>query len=182
MLPEKLGLATLAERLSEAGKDDGAGIPPAFLQVEWSNAASAGDAERGRKLFSADALGCAKCHAILPNQASGGGPSLADARRRFTISQLVESIMLPSKQVAPIFATTSIITDEGKSLAGLVVDENDARLALLLPTAARLEVPKKNVEARKLQATSPMPHGLVRTPAELGDILAYLLSDNPRSP
>ena len=42
--------------------------------------------------------------------------------------------------------------------------------------------PKQSIEARKLQATSPMPHGLVKTPAELGDILAYLLSDNPRSP
>jgi putative heme-binding domain-containing protein len=181
-LPEKLGLATLAERLRDAGDSDGAGLPAALRQVDWETALAAGDAERGRQLFSADALGCAKCHAILLNQAGGGGPSLADARRRFTVSQLVESILLPSKQVAPIFATTSILTDEGRTLAGLAVEENDERLVLLLPTAARVDVPKRGIEARKLQATSPMPHGLVKTPAELGDILAYLLSDAPRAP
>jgi putative heme-binding domain-containing protein len=123
-----------------------------------------------------------KCHAVRPNQASGGGPSLADAARRFTAAHLVESILVPSKQVAPVFATTSLVTSDGETLAGLVVAENDERLTLLLPTAARRDVPKRDVEIRKLQTTSPMPGGLVKTPAELADLLAYLLSANPQAP
>ncbi len=179
-LPEKLGLATLAERLQSAGQSEG--IAPEFLSIDWASAAASGDAERGRRLFSADALGCAKCHAILPNQKGGGGPSLADASRRFTVSQLVESVLLPSKQVAPVFGSTSIVTDEGRAFTGLVVEENDEELTLLLATAARQVVAKASIEARKLQPTSPMPAGLIKTPEELGDILAYLLSENPRAP
>jgi putative heme-binding domain-containing protein len=181
-LPEKLDLATLAERLKDASGRAGTGIPPEFLNVDWAGAAAAGDVERGRRLFSADALGCVKCHAILPNQKAGGGPSLGDAARRFTVSQLVESILLPGKQVAPIFATTLIVTDQGKPLSGLVVEENEQELVLLLPTAAREVVPKTSIEARTLQPSSPMPSGLVKTPAEMRDLLAYLLCDKPPAP
>jgi putative heme-binding domain-containing protein len=138
---------------------------------------------KGLELASSDGdLGCVKCHAILPNQKGGGAPSLADAAHRFTVSQLVESILIPSKQVAPIFGTTSIVTDDGHSLTGLVVEENDEQLVLLLPTAVRQAVAKSTIEVRKLQPTSPMPSGLVKTPAELGDLLAYLLSPNPQAP
>ncbi len=181
-LPERLGLATLAERIKSGVDSMGAAVPAEFSGVDWTAAAQAGDAQRGRRLFSADALGCVKCHAILPNQKGGGAPSLADAARRFTVSQLVESILIPNKQVAPIFGTTTIVTDDGKSLTGLVVEEDEEQLVLLLPTATRQAVPKSTIEVRKLQSTSPMPGGLVKTPGELGDLLAYLLSPDPQAP
>ena len=182
VLPEKLGHATLVERLKNAGDSSTLSVPPEFLSVDWQQAASAGDAQRGRKLFGTDALGCVKCHAIVANQKGGGAPSLAGASQRFTVAHLVESVLLPNKQVAPIFGTTTIVTDDGKSLSGLIVEENDQEVVLLLPTAQRQAVPKSEIDERKLQATSPMPGGLVKTPAELGDLLAYLLSSNPQAP
>ena len=123
-----------------------------------------------------------KCHAILPNQKGGGAPSLSGAKARFNVSQLVESILAPNKQVAPVFGTATVVTLDGRAHSGLVVEENERELVLLLPTAARQSVPKSTIETRKLQPTSPMPAGLVKTPAELADLLAYLLSDNPRAP
>ena len=78
-LPEKLGLGTLAERLQATDADGISQVPAAFVSVDWSAAAKTGNAERGRKLFGADALGCVKCHAVLPNQKGGGAPSLAGA-------------------------------------------------------------------------------------------------------
>jgi putative heme-binding domain-containing protein len=179
-LPEKLGLATLAERLKSACQSEA--VPPEFLSVDWSTAARTGSAVRGRRLFSADALGCVKCHAVLENQKGGGAPSLAGALKRFTPAHLVESILTPSKQVAPVFGTTTVVTADGQSLSGLVVAEDETRIVLLLPTAARQEVAKSDIEVRRLHETSPMPSGLVKTPAELADLLAYLLSENPQAP
>jgi len=179
-LPEQLGQATLAERLKSAGQSDA--VSQEFLSVDWSTAASTGNADRGRKLFGADALGCVKCHAVLENQKGSGAPSLAGAVKRFTPAHLVESILTPSKQVAPVFGTTTVITTGGQSLSGLAIEEDAARLVLLLPTAARQEVAKSEIEARRLHETSPMPSGLVKTPAELADLLAYLLSENPQAP
>src|SRR5262249_7190444 len=149
-LPEKSNLGTLAERLRVGATGDGASVPAEFLSVDWSAAAAQGDAARGRRLFGTDALACAKCHAILPNQKGGGGPSLAGAARRFTVAHLVESILAPSKQVADVFAATSIVTTDGQTLSGLVVEEDERRLVLLLPTASRQELPKTQIEARKL--------------------------------
>jgi putative heme-binding domain-containing protein len=180
-LPEKITGGTLAERLRSV-PGDATQIPAEFLAVDWSANSKSGDAERGRRLFGADALGCVKCHAVLPNQKGGGAPSLAGAKQRFTVAHLVESVLAPGKTVAPVFGTTTIVTADGQSLSGLVVEENDEQVVLLLPTAIRKAVAKSDIEARKLQNASPMPSGLVKTPAELADLLAYLLSENPQAP
>jgi putative heme-binding domain-containing protein len=181
-MPEKLAASGLADRLRSAELSAAARVPEEFLTVDWPGALAAGDAERGRRLFGVAGLGCAKCHAVLPAQRGGGAPSLADAARRFTLAHVVESILLPSKQVADVFGTTTLALNDGKTLAGLVVDEDENKLVLLLPSAARQEISKASIEARKLQPVSPMPTGLVKTPAELGDLLAYLMSAHPQAP
>jgi putative heme-binding domain-containing protein len=178
--PERLGLATLAERLREAGGAAGAqAVPPAFAAVDWGRALAEGDAERGRKLFGADALGCARCHAIRPDDPTTGGPSLAGARDRFTVAHVVESVLLPGRQVAPAFRATTIATEAGEVLTGLVTAENDAGIELLLPDATRRNLRGDEVAERRQAEVSPMPAGLVRTPEELRDLLAYLLGSAP---
>jgi putative heme-binding domain-containing protein len=177
-LPERLGLATLAERLKAAGTD-GDAVPAAFAAVDWGRAPAEGDFERGRKLFSADALGCARCHAIRPDDPTTGGPSLAGARDRFTVAHVVESVLLPGRQVAPAFRATTLATESGEVLTGLVTAENAAEFELLLPDATRRTVKVAEVAERRQAEVSPMPAGLVRTPEELRDLLAYLLGTTP---
>jgi putative heme-binding domain-containing protein len=127
-------------------------------------------------------LGCVKCHAIAPDQKGGGAPSLAEAGKRFTVPYLLESILLPSKQVADAFRATTLTTRGGLVFTGLVVNETADELELLLPDAARKTLRKSDIEERNLIAQSPMPAGIVKTPRELRDLLAYLLSDNPLPP
>jgi putative heme-binding domain-containing protein len=174
--PERADGGLLTERL----KAGGAKVGQEFLQVDWAREARSGDAERGRKLFGS--LGCARCHAITPDQAGGGAPSLADVGRRFTPAYLVESILTPDWQVAAEFRATLLVMGDGRLLSGLVVHETASELELLLPDTSRRVVKTANVEERKLSASSPMPSGLVRTPGELRDLLTYLLSDRPAPP
>jgi putative heme-binding domain-containing protein len=180
-VPEKLDSATLAQRLKEAGSGQGPDkVAPEFLAVDWAAEVTKGDAAQGRKLFGT--LGCAKCHAVATDQPGGGAPSLAEAKRRFTVPYVVESVLLPSKQVAGPFRATTLELADGKVVTGLVVGETADALELLLPDASRKTILKKDVEARKATEVSPMPAGLVKTPAELRDLLAYLLGDNPLPP
>jgi len=174
--PEKNDGALLAERL----KASGAKISPEFLSVNWDKEARSGNAERGRKLFAA--LGCAKCHAIVSDQAGGGAPSLADLGRRFTPAYVVESILTPDKQVADEFRTTIVMMVNGQKFSGLLVRETMAEIELLLPDTSRKVVKIADIEERTRSKTSPMPAGLMRTPAELRDLLTYLLSDRPAPP
>ena len=174
--PDKVENTSLAERLrSAAAGDPAAKIDPAFLSIDWSAVAKTGNAENGKKLFSATGLGCAKCHAATADAAINAGPSLADAVKRFTIPHLVESILIPNKQVSPVFKATLIVTTEGRQHIGLVTGETAEKLELIQLDATPLSIPISNIETRKLQEQSPMPAGLVKTTEELRDLLAFLL-------
>jgi putative heme-binding domain-containing protein len=173
-LPEKISDAALRERL-KSPRTGSVHVGPEFWSVNWPNAVRRGDAERGRRLFSADGIGCAKCHAIDGRSGSVGGPSLAGASARFTVPYLVESVLEPSRTVSPVFRATLLVLRDGKTYSGLVIGETAAKIELLLPDATRKTVPIADVEERKLQNLSPMPAGLVKTPDELRDLLAYLL-------
>jgi putative heme-binding domain-containing protein len=177
VLPEPLAGGTLADRLKEAAAHpDQSKIDPRFLEVRWDEAAKTGDAARGKKLFSADGLGCAKCHAISNEGAAAGGPSLADAARRFTVAHLVESVLLPNKTISPVFKATVIATRQGKVFTGLIVSDTAERVELILTDTNRVTIPAADIEARRLQDLSPMPAGLVKSPEELRDLLAFLLA------
>jgi putative heme-binding domain-containing protein len=178
-LPEKIGTATLAQRLKEAaGK--GEVVPAEFLTLDWPRETKKGNAEAGRKLFGS--LGCVKCHAITADQTGGGAPSLVGAGKRFNVAYLVESVLLPSRQVAEQFRTTVITTRQGVMVSGLVVSETADAVELLQPDATRKALRKKDIEERTMSNLSPMPTGLVKKPEELRDLLAYLLGDNPLPP
>ena len=178
--PEKLDSAQWAERLREASSGSAHPIPAEFISIDWSKELPRGDAAQGRRLFGS--LACAKCHAITAGQKGGGAPSLAEARRRFTVAYVVESILIPSKQVAEPFRATTILKHDGRILTGLITAEAADELELLLPDATRQIVRKADVDERSAGTLSPMPQGLVRTPQELRDLLAYLLSDQPLPP
>lgn len=173
-LPEKSDVASLAERLAAASPGGDYVVPPEFLQVDWVRAAREGNVEQGRKLF--EAIGCAKCHAVSNEAPVAGGPSLADAARRFTTAHLVESVLLPNKQISPVFRATLVVTTDGRQFTGLVVAETSEKLELLLPDTKRVTLAKREIETQELRNLSPMPQGVVKKPDELRDLLAYLLS------
>jgi putative heme-binding domain-containing protein len=180
-LPEKIDFAALAARLKEAsGRGGSTEIAPEFSKIDWLKEARQGNPANGRKLFAA--LTCSKCHAIAADQQGGGAPSLAGAAARFTVPYLVESILLPSKQVADVFRSTEITTKRGRTITGLVVNETADKLELLLPDTNRQTILKNEIDERKVVNVSPMPAGLVKKPEELRDLLAYLLGKNPVPP
>lgn len=179
-LPEPLSADSLAARLKSATATGNVPVDPKFLDTNWSEAAKGGDVARGKKLFAAEGLGCAKCHAIRTDQPVTGGPSLTEAAKRFTVPHLVESILAPSRMVSPVFRATLVVTKEGKQHTGLAIGETGDKLELLLPDAKRLTIAKSDIEESKLQDISPMPAGLVKQPDELRDLLAFLLSEQEK--
>lgn len=178
-LPEKLDAGMLAERLRQAatGADQ---VAAELLSVDWTNAVGQGDAQRGRALFGS--LGCVKCHGITLEQAGGGGPNLADVRRRFNTAYVVESILLPSKQVADPFRAATLALADGRTLTGLVLNDTQTQVELLQPDAVRVTIAKEDIDERVPSTLSPMPSGLVKTEQELRDLLAYLFSERPTPP
>jgi putative heme-binding domain-containing protein len=172
-LPEPLTGMTLAERLAANG---GTPVDPAaLLKLDWKAEAASGNPRRGKRLFAAEGLGCAKCHAMSVDAAGNAGPSLAAAGRRFSVDHIVESVLTPSKTIAPIFKATTVVTNDGRTQTGLVVGETAEAIELLLADASTVKIALADVDERVPQDVSPMPAGLVQNAAEMRDLLAYLM-------
>ena len=176
-IPDKPDGLSLADRLKSAATSGHLHIDPKFLDVDWPSAVKTGDVARGKKLFAAESLGCAKCHAASAGQAGGGGPSLTDAGKRFTVPYLVESVLAPNKVISPVFKSSILVLNDGKIVTGLVVSETGDQLEVLQTDTKRIPIRKADIEERQLTNTSAMPGGVVKTPEELRDVIAYLLSN-----
>ena len=73
--------------------------------------------------------------------------------------------------LALVFRGVRLATDDGLIFTGLIVNETAEQLELMLPDATHKKIAKADVEERTPIDISPMPTGLVKTPAELRDLL-----------
>ena len=134
--------------------------------------------ETGARLFKD--LGCSQCHKFAGG-GGGAGPDLSSVAKKRSTQELLESIVDPSKQIAPEFATTIVVTSDGKSFEGRIGQEDDQKIILHTADflAAPVTVRKDEIDARKLSTTSTMPARLLNAleKSEILDLLAYIVAD-----
>ncbi|MEX0704783.1 MAG: PVC-type heme-binding CxxCH protein [Planctomycetales bacterium] len=134
-----------------------------------------GNPEAGRQVFFSSIANCAKCHTI---DGRGGqvGPDLSLVARTMDRKKLAESIVEPSREIAPQWVAWSFVMDDGRVHSGAVVTEADERIVLGTSEGTTIEIERTRVEQRVPQKTSIMPEDLVRrlAVAELRDLLAFL--------
>jgi putative heme-binding domain-containing protein len=147
-------------------------FPPEFRKFNWTTEARKGDAAIGKQLF--ETRGCNRCHSVRAGDGGGGGPSLAGAGSRLSFAYMAESVMAPNAVVLPEYRWTAFKLKDGDEVDGLVTSESPETVEVLMPSAMRRLVKKEDIVTRQLQNHSPMPEGLIRTPAELRDLLAFL--------
>lgn len=138
------------------------------------------DALNGRGLF--EAAGCFACHRV---NGEGGGlaPDLSAVMRRFSIQDLMESILEPSKVISDQYGTTLIQKTDGTQLHGRVVNYFGDAIGFQtdsLDAANVLRIPKTEITAMVPSPISSMPPGLLNTFSrdEIVDLLAWLYSSN----
>jgi putative heme-binding domain-containing protein len=139
--------------------------------------------EHGKAMYATTQ--CATCHHF---NADGGniGPDLTGAGNRYSVRDLAESILEPSKVISDQYAFQEIKKRDGSVVVGRVIGEDKGNfLVMTNPFApdATAKVAVSDVVSRTDYAISPMPPGLVNMLGqdELLDLLAYLLSGgNPK--
>ncbi len=123
-----------------------------------------------------------------PRRRAGGsvGPDLTGIGRRLRATEILESILLPSKVVADEYATILVETASGAALSGRIEREDDQVLMLRPPSTDQSVVINKNdIVARKRSDLSNMPPGMVNVMRreQVLDLLAYLLQNQgPKEP
>jgi quinoprotein glucose dehydrogenase len=139
-----------------------------------------GDARVGRTIFYERAeAGCARCHKV---KGEGGdlGPDLAGVVEKRGRDYVLESIVLPNKQIAQGFETLVVTMNSGETHSGLVKSETPTDLVLNSPDDGLLKLKIANIKARA-RGLSTMPEGLpqILSKRDIRDLIQFLSEAKP---
>jgi putative heme-binding domain-containing protein len=136
------------------------------------------DFERGKAMYAATL--CAGCHKFAGDGGSIG-PDLTGSGNRYTIRDLAENIVDPSKVISDQYGSEEIVRKDGSLTIGRVIGEEAGKLMVMASPLMPNEltpVPVGDVKERKVWNISMMPPGLINSlnEDELKDLIAYLQS------
>ncbi|MCA9146331.1 MAG: PQQ-dependent sugar dehydrogenase [Planctomycetales bacterium] len=137
-----------------------------------------GDVARGKQVFFETAgVSCKNCHRI-GQDGKEVGPDLTTIGKKYPPTELLESILEPSKRIDAKYLTYLVETKQGQVLTGLLVSKDDKEVVLRDAANALVVVPVDDVEQLATQPKSLMPELLLRdmTAQQVADLLAYLTS------
>jgi putative heme-binding domain-containing protein len=130
------------------------------------------------------AAGCYACHRFQ-NQGGMTGPDLTTAGRRYSIRDLLDQVVHPSRVINEQFSSVTILTDDGLVHNGVIVNlgskKDKSSLTLntdLTDPNKRVSINRDAIEEMFVSKTSAMPTGLFgrMTQDEILDLTAYLIS------
>lgn len=135
------------------------------------------DIEYGKKMFQACL--CAACH-VVGNEGGVAGPQLNALGGRFSVRDIAEAIIDPSKVVSDQYAVSAIEKNDGTTVIAKILDEKDGKLVVAanpFDMQQQTLIAKTDVKATKPSTVSPMPPALINrlSEDELKDLLAFLL-------
>lgn len=169
-----------------AGLDDAAPSPVLERQLLGEDPArlahtarNVGDPVRGALLFHQAYLACVKCHGG-GGENTGLGPDLTTRDPSVTDVTTVESILQPSKAIKQGFEPITVVTDEGVTLGGLLVEQTADRLVLrdASQDGKLITLDRGKIAEQGRSGVSIMPAGLanqLRNRQEFLDLVGYLI-------
>ncbi len=135
-------------------------------KIDWASA----DLKRGEAVYHKRS--CFRCH----GEARRLGPDLAGVGQRFSLEDLFTAIVDPSKDVAPAFRSTTVMTANGKAHNGIVIYSSQEVTLLQTTPDTTVRIPRSEVQLIQASPISFMPVGLLddAKDQELADLAAYL--------
>lgn len=139
--------------------------------------------ENGKAMFNSTM--CLTCHRF---NGDGGsiGPDITGSGNRYTLRDLLENIIDPSKVISDQYDSHQIIRTDGSLIIGRAVgEENGVTMVMMNPFAPTqlTKIKNEEIKEKKPYAVSMMPPGLINTlnSDEVLDLVAYILSaGNPQ--
>ncbi len=175
------GDTQLSDRLTAAwGRLPGPGSPEKLRRIAEIRGilpeGDKGDPTRGALVFKEQ---CAVCHRLF-NDGEKIGPELTQSERGNT-DFLLTSIIDPSALIRKEYQARTISTVDGRTLTGLVLEENDKTLTLIDSKRQKTVVPIKEIDQSKPSDISLMPEGVLDTlkDSQVRDLFRYLQSSGP---
>jgi putative heme-binding domain-containing protein len=166
----------LTDALTKAGglKFGAKALTDAEMKAMIADVQKSSDPARGEAIFRRKDQLCMKCHAIA---GCGGqvGPDLSGVGASAPVDYLIDSVLLPNKQVKENYHAMLVTTQQGLSYTGIKVQESADSLVLRTADDKEISIFIKDIDERKMGG-SLMPDGLtdVLTRGELVDLVRFL--------
>lgn len=159
-------------------KGEEGGAPQGMEAWQKALATGRGDIESGRRVFFNPGIGCARCHTV---EGHGGavGPELSTIARGMDRTKLLQSILEPSREIAPQWVSYTIETTDGQTLTGTLQGESaDGAVTLVGLDGRVLLIPAARIASRTPSDTSAMPAGLdqAMTVGDMRDLIEFLIT------
>ena len=150
-------------------------LPPDDPLATYRTSLHGGDYARGRELFIGRMeVKCLRCHKVKTVGGSAG-PPLSRIGVEKSREYLLESIVLPSAQIAKGYETTVITTEEGRVVSGIVQSEDEQWIRLLTPERQSIDIAVDAVDDR-YSGKSAMPEDMHKylDAFDLRDLVEFL--------
>ncbi len=140
--------------------------------------AFSGHDEPGKPLYEEH---CGKCHKLF-GEGEEIGPDLTTANRKDQDYMLI-SIVDPSSFIRVDYLSVQVLTEDGRILSGLVLEETRTHLTLVDSQQEKTKLAKSNIDEIFPSEISQMPEDILTplSPQQLRDLMAYLRSDPPNA-
>jgi putative membrane-bound dehydrogenase-like protein len=129
-----------------------------------------------RVFFHSKGPGCCSCHQVN-GRGARAGPDLSTLAVGMDRRRLVESILTPSKEIAPQFVAWSVARTDGTVFTGILLEQSPEGSLIFADAQGRLTAVKAGeIAERKPQTISIMPDHLTQTMTlqDFRDLLAFL--------
>jgi putative membrane-bound dehydrogenase-like protein len=135
-----------------------------------------GDPKAGRLHFNKI---CAQCHKMY-GEGQDVGPDIT-SNGRSDFEQLLSNVFDPSLVIGAGYTATTVVTNRGQTIAGLVVEDSPQRIVLKTQGGKIETIPRGDVDQVLHSKLSLMPEDVEKQlqPQEIADLFAYLCLDRP---
>jgi putative membrane-bound dehydrogenase-like protein len=131
------------------------------------------DPVHGAEVFKSK---CAACHAYL-GQGFAVGPDLKPFYNK-SPSDFIVAILNPNAAIEPRYASYVVLTEDGRTLSGVIANETASHFELLQAGGLRETILRSENPQIRATGSSLMPEGLEQglSPQELADLIGYIKS------
>jgi len=137
-----------------------------------------GNHDRGKLIFFSDSARCRNCHET-DDKSKSVGPTLLDIAKKYPkATDMLEHVLKPSLKIDEPFAAYVLLTTDGQTHTGLLVEKTEAEVALKTAEKQTVRVKTADIDQFKKSDKSLMPDRILSdlTPQEAADLVEYIRS------
>lgn len=122
---------------------------------------------------------CGQCHKMYGKGQEVGPDITLNGRNSF--EQLLSNVFDPSLVIGASYQGTTVVTEDGKVVSGLLVEDSPQRVILKVQGGKQEVIPRDSIDEVSKSELSLMPEGIEKliSEQEIVDLFAYLTLDKP---